>query len=193
MTDLLFDTPWWLPALIAAVGVVLFVTGNNRLEAKVKAAGLAAVGLAVLLMAVSYFVDTAKESAERRTRELVDAFERADWPAMTAILDPSATVSLLGAPIYRGRDQIIEKAKTAHSDRGFKSVRVLTADTDQVDTVITVTVTLLSEQDAIASTVNSNWHFQWQETADGWALVEVRAIQIGQFSGEQIRSLFPGR
>ena len=193
MTDLLFDTPWWLPALIAAVGVVLFITGNNRLESKVKAAGLAAVGLAILLMAVSYFVDTAKESAERRSRALVDAFERADWPAMTAILDPAATVSIQNAPMYRGRDRIVEKAKDVHGRYGFKSVNVLTADTEQVDTVITVTMTLFSEQDAFGRTANSDWQFQWQETAEGWALVDVRALQIGQMAADQIRSLFPGR
>ena len=33
MSNLLFDTPWWLPAVIAAVGVVLFLLclhGSNQ-------------------------------------------------------------------------------------------------------------------------------------------------------------------
>ena len=61
MTDLLFDTPWWLPPSIAGAGVVLFVTGNKRVEQKIRLAGLAVICLAVLLAAVSY-------SSTRRAR-----------------------------------------------------------------------------------------------------------------------------
>lgn len=193
MTDLLFDTPWWLPALIAAAGAVVFVTGNNRLERNVKLAGLGLVGLAVLLTVVSYFVDTAKETAERRTQALVDAFERADWPAMTAILDPTTTVSLVSFRMYDNRDEIMDAAKAAHGERGVKSVNVLNMNTEQADTVITVTVGLLSEQDALGYPFPSTWEFQWQQTADGWALVDVRAITIGQSSGDQLRGMFPNR
>ena len=193
MTDLLFDTPWWLPALIAAIGVVVFVTGNNRLERNVKLAGLGFVALAVLLVAVSTFVDTAKETAERRSRALVDAFERADWPAMTAILDPNAALSVLNFPMYNSREEIVERAKEAHARHGFKAVNVIGLEALRVDTVITVNVRLMSEQDAIGYPMPSTWEFQWQQTADGWALVEVRGISIGQYSGDQIRSLFPGK
>jgi len=193
MTDLLFDTPWWLPALIAAAGVVLFVTGNNRLEPRVKYAGLAAVGLALLLVAVSYLVDTPIETAERRSRELVDAFERADWPAMTAVLDPTATVSVLTFRVYDNRDEIMKAAEAAHGRYGFKSVNVLTMGAEQADTVITVTMVLLSEQDALGRTLNSEWQFEWQRTADGWALVDVRALKIGQSTGDQVRGMFPGK
>lgn len=192
MTDLLFDIPWWLPALIAAAGAVVFFTGNNRLEPRVKFSGLGLVGLAVLLAAVSYFVDTAKERAERQSRELVDAFERADWPAMTAILDPTATLSILSFRKYGSRDEIMKAAKAAHGERGFKSVNIVTMNTEQVDTVITVAIVLVSEQDSFPYPLNSTWEFQWQQAADGWALVDVRAITIGQSSGDQLRSMFPG-
>ena len=193
MADLFFDTPWWLPALIAAVGAVLFVTGNNRLERKVKLAGLAAIAAAVLLMTVSYFVETPVERAERRTGELVDAFEKADWPAMRAILDPTASVSVLNFPIYGSRDEIMKAAESAHSQYGFKSVNVLSTNTERVDTLINVGLLLLSEQDALGRTLNSEWQFVWQETADGWVLVEVRALKIGNSSGDQVRGMFPGK
>ena len=193
MTDLLFDTPWWLPVLIVAIGVVLFVTGNNRLEAKVKLAGLAVIGLAILLTVTSYFVDTPIEAAERRSRELIDAFEKADWARMTAILDPTTTVSVLEAPVYEDRDKIMEAARSAHGRDGFKSVNVLTMSSEQADTVITVSMTLLSDTAAVGRPMNSDWQFDWQRTADGWTLVDVRALSIGQYSGEQVRNMFPGR
>lgn len=193
MADLFFDTPWWLPALIAAVGAVLFVTGNNRLERNVKLAGLAAVAAAVVLMTVSYFVETPIERAERRCGELVDAFEKADWPAMRAILDPTASVSVLNYPIYGSRDEIMKAAEEAHARYGFKSVNVLSTDSERIDTLINVGVLLLSEQDALGRTLNSEWQFVWQETADGWVLVEVRALKIGNSSGDQVRGMFPGK
>ena len=193
MTDLLFDTPWWLPALIAGVGVVLFITGNNRLERKVKYAGLGAVALAGLLMAVSYFVETPVEMAERRSQELVDAFERGDWAAMKANLDPTAALSIRGASLYGNRDTLLSAAEKAHGQHGFKSVNVLSMNSERADTMITVGLVILSDQETGGRTVNSEWQFDFQQTVDGWAMVEVRAIKIGNWGGDQMRGLFPGR
>src|SRR5215213_6103461 len=100
MTDLLFDTPWWLPLLVAGVGVVLFVTGNRRVENKVRYAGLAVVALAGVLVAVSYLVDTPVETAERKTNEFVKAFNRQDWKAWEDILAPDTAVSLRSLTLY---------------------------------------------------------------------------------------------
>ena len=192
MTELLFNTPWWLPTLIAGVGIVIFVTGNKRVENRVRAAGAGVVLLAVVLAAVSYFVDTPIETAERQSNELVKAFEKSDWATMTSILDPGATLTVLSANVYHNRDEIIAAAKKAHERYGFKTARVLFSDATQADTVITVSLTLLTEQ-SIPNTLNSRWEFEWQETAEGWRLVQVRAIQIGQSTGEQMKPMFPGR
>ena len=113
MTDLLFQTPWWLPTLIAVAGVVLFVTGNARTETRVRTAGLVVICLAILLAVVSYFVDTPRETAQKQSRELCYAFERADWPKMTSILDKSTAVTVLGNTVYPSRDRILTAAHTA--------------------------------------------------------------------------------
>jgi hypothetical protein len=191
MQEMLFHTPWWLPTLIAGVGVVVFITGNRRTESRVRTAGLGIILLAILLAAVSYFVDTPLETAERRSNELVKAFEKADWPKMTSILDRSAVVKVLDRNIYTSRDDIIEAAKKAHQKYGFKSANVLSSSATQADTVITVNLTLLTEQDALGRTLNSRWEFEWQNTADGWMLVEVRAVQIGNVTGTDMRNMFP--
>jgi hypothetical protein len=137
MTDLIFQTPWWLPTLIAVAGVILFVTGNARTETRVRTAGLGVIGLAVLLAVVSYLVDTPRETAEKRSRELCYAFEKADWPKMTSILDTGTTVTVLNNTIYATREEIIAAAQRAHTQHGFKSVRVLNASAEQQDTLIT--------------------------------------------------------
>ena len=192
MTDLIFQTPWWLPTLIAAAGVVLFVTGNARTETRVRTAGLAVIGLAILLAVVSYLVDTPRETAEKQSRELCYAFERADWPKMTSILDKSTAVTVLNNTIYPTRDQIIAAAKQAHERYGFKTVRVLSASAEQQDTLITVDVVLLTEQSsAIVQTLNSEWQFIWEKHQEGWILTEVRAVKIGNATCDSMKPMFP--
>jgi hypothetical protein len=192
MTDFLFQTPWWLPTLIAVAGVVLFVTGNARTETRVRTAGVGVICLAILLAMVSYFVDTPRETAENRSRELCYAFERADWPRMTTILDKSTAVTVLNNTIYASRDQIVSAAKEAHQRYGFKSVHVLSTTTEQQDTLITVDLTLLTEQStAYAQTLNSEWQFIWEKRQDGWVLTEVRAVKIGNVTGDSMKGMFP--
>jgi hypothetical protein len=192
MTDLIFQTPWWLPALIAVAGVVLFVTGNKRVENRVRLVGVSVIGLAVLLATVSYFVDTPRETAEKRSRELCYAFERADWGRMAAILDKSTAVTVLGNTIYPSRDQIVSAAKEAHQRYGFKTVRVLSTSTEQQDTLITVDLVLLTEQSsAMVPTLNSEWQFIWEKHQEGWVLTEVRAVKIGNATGDAMKPMFP--
>ena len=192
MTDLIFQTPWWLPTLIAVGGIVLFVTGNARTETRVRTAGFAVICLAILLAVVSYFVDTPRETAEKRSRELCYAFERADWPKMTSIIDKNTAVTVLGNTIYPSRDQIISAAKQAHERYGFKTVRVLSASAEQQDTLITVDLTLLTEQSsAIVQTLNSEWQFIWEKHQEGWILTEVRAVKIGNVTGDGMKPMFP--
>src|SRR5436190_22633943 len=136
MSDLLFDTPWWLPVLILAAGIAIFITGNRRLENRLRNAGLAVVLLGIALAAVSYFVDTPLETAEKRTVELCRSFEQTDWAKMTSILDRSTAVTVLSATIYSGRDEIVSAAKHAHEKYGFKTVRILSKDAARHDTVI---------------------------------------------------------
>src|SRR3954466_15846766 len=108
ISELLFQTPWWLPVTIGGIGVVLFITGNNRVEAKVRKAGLTIVALAVLLMGVSYFVDTDLEKAVKNTKALVRAVNDRDWPTMTSLLDPKASLAVQnsGTP-YNDREKIV--------------------------------------------------------------------------------------
>ena len=40
----IYETPWWLPTGIALLGVILLVTGNNRVDKRLRLAG---IGVAV--------------------------------------------------------------------------------------------------------------------------------------------------
>src|SRR2546423_173528 len=70
MTNLLFDTPWWLPTLLAGVGIVLFWNGNRTQETRLRNIGMALMGAAVLVCAISYFIDTDLEKCVKQSKQL---------------------------------------------------------------------------------------------------------------------------
>jgi hypothetical protein len=192
-TDYFFDTPWWLPACLAVTGAVLFYVANNRQEVRLRTVGLAILCVAVLLAGVSYFVDTDREKAEDRSRAIVRAVHDKDWPALRSLLEKNTTVGILNGPtVYRGGEQIAARAQDATEKYGVQSVTVTSLDSRQDQTLITVTVSVLSTQ-AVVPTITSRWEFDYLQSADGWYLNEIRAVQIGRQEGEGMESMFPRR
>jgi hypothetical protein len=191
--ELLFETPWWLPTAIVAVGAVLFYTANRRQEVKLRTVGLAVVALGVAVALVSYFVDTPKERAVNGSRRLVQAFADKDWPAMTSILHPKASLSIANlSTLYNDRDQIVAKAREASDRYGLKSATVLGIDARQDQTLITVSIDLLTVQEyTMGKPIRSKWEFDWMESADGWSLYKIRAISIADQQTERIEPMFP--
>jgi hypothetical protein len=192
MTDLLFDPPWWLATLLIGAGVVLFWNGNRRQETRVRNIGMALVGAAAALLALAYFVDTPLERAVKDTKRLVRAVEATDWNTMRAILDPRTSVSVMNMPIYDDRDEIITGAKMAVDRYGVKNIRFLSTDAERADTLITITMTLLSEHESIGGrTINTTWQIEWQQSGDTWSMVRIICQKIGNMTGESAGAQFP--
>src|SRR5258705_8159002 len=103
----IYETPWWLPAGIAMLGLILFVTGNNRLEKKLKWAGIAAIAFAICLAVLSFLLDSDREKVIKRTRGLVESVNARDWNRMGTYLHPNVTVSM-----WTGRDRVVNAAKS---------------------------------------------------------------------------------
>jgi hypothetical protein len=193
-TDYLFHTPWWLPTLIILVGAVVFYVANNRQEVRPRTVGLAIVCLGVLLAFVSYFVDTDLEKAETNTRQLIRAVNDKDWAKARALLDKNTTVSIANvATLYRGGDQIVAKAQEATDRYGVQSVTLTGLDSRQDQTLITITANVVSLQTYVGAPITSRWEFDYQQSAEGWYLSEIRAMEIGRAQGEQMQGMFPKR
>ena len=173
MTDLLFDTPWWLPAGIAAVGVLIFISANKRQDAKTRNAGLGVVLLAGVLLLASYLVDTDKEKVIDRTNALVRAVDKREWEAFRALLDPDTTFAG-----YTGRDELAEGAKLSAERFNIRSASVRSLVVKDSQTLITVTVNALSQQDLPPYPLPSTWEFDWQQQGDEWLLYQIRMISI---------------
>jgi hypothetical protein len=183
MRDLIFATPWWLLALLIGGGGFVWYTGDSRMEKPLKVAGLCIAGLGVLLALLSWLFVTDKEYCEKQTRQMVAAVDHRDWPALEKLLDPRT--SLEG--IYKNRDEIIDGAKKTVDALGLTSVSITGTEVKQVDTVITVDLRILSDQDAtMGRPAISNWRFDWANTGNGWKLVRIEPLEGEQVSRDEV-------
>ena len=193
MTTLLFDTPWWLPTTLAFLGIALFWNGNRRTDAKLRNVGIGLLLAAVAVMAISHFVDTDIEKAEKQSKRLVRSVESRDWATSKAILAPNTSLHVLGGTeIYGTRDEIIGGAQKAVDQYGLKNLRILSTTPEQTDTVINITMTIMSEQDFTGGRpITTTWQFEWQQSGETWTLVRITNVKIGNLQGDAAGRQFP--
>lgn len=193
MSDLLFQTPWWLPTLLAGAGLILFWTGNRRQETRIRTGGLLLILLAIAVCAVSYLIDTPRERAVKNSRQLVYAVQEQNWPTMMRLMDPACGLSIMGGiPIYESRAQILDGARKAVSQYGLKNVHILSASAEQRQDQIRVTLTVLSEQDFTQGRpINSTWLMDWQQTGKTWLLTRITCVNIANLQGNAAGRQFP--
>jgi hypothetical protein len=192
MNDLLFDTPWWLPTLLLIMGVVLFITGNNRQEFRIRTLGIILLALGIAVIAVSYFVDTDREKAEKGTRRLVQAAVVGDWNTFQNYLDPKASVAVQNAGVVApNRDRIMLVAKAGAQQFGLKEAHVTSLDSSQAHSEITITIDVLTEQTMHPYPVPSTWQFQWLRTPDGLRIYRITNLKVGNETGQAAQTKFP--
>jgi hypothetical protein len=190
---LLFDAPWWLPTTLAFLGIALFWNGNRRTDVKLRNVGLILLLAAVAVLAISHFVDTDLEKAEKQSKRLVRAVEQRDWATLKSILSPTTSLRVLGGTeIYGTRDEIIGGAQKAVDQYGLKNVRILSTTPEQTDTVINITMTIMSEQDFTSGRpITTTWQFEWQQGGKDWTLVQITNVKIGNLQGDAAGKQFP--
>jgi hypothetical protein len=182
MSDLLFDAPYWLPTLIALVGVVVFIDGNRRAKPLVRNAGIAIFLLSIVLLTLKRVVNTDSKTVTRQSHELIDSVVHQKWDAVSNLLEPNAVLTLQGVGTwYRSGAQIVDAAKSATSTYPLDSTAIESLKLDQAGTEITATLTLLS---AVAGQpVPSSWQLVWVKDGDNWRVSEIDALQLGDRTG----------
>jgi hypothetical protein len=192
MNDLLFATPWWLPTCIIGVGIILFISGNKRQQPRVRASGLAVVALAILLMVVSYLVETDKEKVVRHTHELVTAVENSNWDKMRSLLSNQVSLGTINGTIYPNRDVLLKGAADAVEDYKLKSVIITSLEIQQTQTLITANMNLFTFQDKTEGRpLPSGWQLEWEQSGNDWLLSRITCVSVGNQSVNTIHSLFP--
>lgn len=181
MTELLFDTPLWLPATIVAAGVLLFWMGNVRLEKKLRNTGAGLLAAAVLLLVISFVMDTPREKVMKQTRQLVESVEKRDWPTMQQLLDPRCTLDK-----YNNREEIVAAAQTAVDRFEIKNITVTSLDAKQDAASITVHLNLFSELNiSMGRPVPTSWELDWQKSSGQWLLRNVSVLESMQAGSQR--------
>ena len=191
MTELLFDPPWYAPAAIAVLGIYLFLHGNRRQDAKLRAVGGVVLLAGVALFFVGRVMQTDREIAESRSRQLVDAVEKHDWAALRSLLDPKASVATPNGNVYSNRELIVGGAQAATEQYGVKNIRILSLTSRQDQTSITVDMDVLSDQGFTGQPFPTSWQFEWNELAGGWTLMRIVCLKIGNETGPNLGRQFP--
>jgi hypothetical protein len=186
MSEFLFDTPWWFPLTILAIGLYVFVTGNRRQERRVMLAGGGIVLLAAAIMGLSYMVETNREMAVNRTHGLVAAVNARDWIRFKNLLDPETAFAN-----WRGADEITDAAKTAADRYQIGKIRISGTEVDEHQTSISVSIRVFS--DVYGRTVPSDWLFDYQNRGSGWKLYSVALGQAPGRGDDRIRDFINSR
>jgi len=158
----IYETPWWLPTGIALLGFILFVTGNNRMEKRLRLAGIIVIALAVILAVASYLLDSDREKVVKRTYGLVESVEKRDWERMKTYLNPNVSLT-----VFIGRDALVNAAKNAAEYSDLKQVRVVSLDAtvlpDQgIRATLRVTTALRD------GTGLTDWVLEWEQVDGVW-------------------------
>jgi hypothetical protein len=180
LTNLLFQTPWWLPTIAIGAGLFVWWTGNQRQEKPVIRAGVAIALAGLILATVSYLVDTPAEKAERRTRQIVASAGSHDWKTFHGLLDRQTAIYGLHGP-----DEITDAAKRAGDEYAIGSLKITGFNSRQADTLILNTIRVYGEIQG--QSFLSDWQLEYEDRGQGLVLREVKANSNQQISEDQIR------
>jgi hypothetical protein len=182
-TDWVFSTPWWLPAIIVAVGVALWFSGNRRTDKTLKRVGLGVLLVGVALAMVSYFVETKVERVTRRSRELVKSIVDRDWKKTESFLDPKAgfkaETALFSLPLLRNRDEILATAKQRVDQVNVTAATVTHIEVQDNGPLLTASLTVFSTQERAGGLNRTDWQLAWEKTGDDWVVTDITFIRAG--------------
>jgi hypothetical protein len=191
MSDLLFASPWWVPTCIIGIGILFFISGNKRQQPRARNTGIVIMLLAVALIALNYFVETDKEKVARHTRELVSAVQDANWDKVKSLLSPQVTLGTIKTSIYPNRDALLKGAADCAEQYQLKSAHITSLEVRQVQTQITVDLTVWTVQDiTLGRPLPSSWQLVWGQTGNDWSLFQITCLSIGNENINNLDSKF---
>jgi hypothetical protein len=171
---------WWVALLIAVVGAWIFVLGNKRLDKTLRRIGAGVVLIALFLGLVGFFYLTPLQKAVARTKELIHDVDRQNWTDLAAQLDDDTVVQAGPRVMAAGRDDCLNRLKSAYDRYGVKSVWILTVDGNQNESLVTVTTVVVSQQDYTGGQgVTSTWQLDFQQNGSRWILERITLLHVG--------------
>jgi hypothetical protein len=190
LTDLVLHVSWWVAAMLALAGAGIWYAGNRRLDKTLQRLGIAVFLLAIVLAVLHAIFPSQREQMEKRTRQIVSAIDRKDWNALASLLDPNTALGTASAAIESGRDAIVQRTKTVCESKGVKSLWIAGIQSQQTDTLITVSVDVISNQDAtLDRPIASSVQLDFEQDGDRWVLQKITILRIADQSDPSLNLL----
>lgn len=194
--DLIFDAPWWLFVVPAALGIAMAYLGLRKADNTLRNIGVALLIIGAAVFIASKAVETETEKVARQSRELVAAVEKREWDKLSALLEPDAAVTLLGVgEIYSTREQIVNACRSRADGSGVTALAITGLEPKregaaQISAEVQIYVTA---NDGGGRPFPTGWRFVWARAADGrWLIHDIDAIQIGTIRAADAKAWFPG-
>ena len=187
MTNLLIAPPWYLLLTLVIVGCVVAFSGNQRQQARTRNAGLVLLAVAAVWFGLGFVFETDLAKVKRLNGQLVQSVPGRDWGKFAELLDPDATLDVVGGTLFDNRAALVAGAKADADASGLKSVAVLRTEEKQgtPDTII-VDIDVLSRQDATENmgfpNTTSSWRMQWERDEKAWRCHQITCLKIGNES-----------
>ena len=189
MRDLLFSVPWYLPTLLAIVGLAVFVSGNRRQNPRVRTTGFALIGVAILWAVVSYLVETPKEICERQTRQYVRSVVDRDWTTFNKLMEPDVRFTDGSNWQINGRQTWADDIKSGADQIGLKGASITSLNVEESGAIVITTITVYSTQElAMDRPVDSEWQLEWRNSGGQWLLHELKPLRVSGTSLDQVRA-----
>jgi hypothetical protein len=189
MRELLFDVSWWVPVLVALIGVALLVSGNNRQKAGMRNGGAGVILLGIGWLVLSFLIETPRKTCHRLTSQAVQAVVDGDWKTFDDLLAPTADARYVGRQ-WRvdGKQAVDQMARYVAKNAGIHSANVRRVGVSENSLTITVAFTAFSETDLVPGhPIDSDWEFDFRPSGDQWQLQEIRVLRVDESQPEGIR------
>ncbi|MGD1277134.1 MAG: hypothetical protein ABR964_07925 [Tepidisphaeraceae bacterium] len=186
LTQYLLHTPWWVAGGIILVGLAVLYSGNRRQDKTLLRIGAALFALGLILGILGWLFPSDRQKVEKRTKEMVAAVNKGDWNSLRSLLDDQTAMDAASHTVTAGREEILREMKMAYDKYGVKSAWVLSMQTRQTDTLITILLDVISTQEVTQDRPEvSHWQLDYEQFGNGWMLQKITLTSVGGDRGEQ--------
>ena len=177
LQHLLFESPYELGAVFGVAAVVALLWARYRDSRRaIKAAGVCLL-LCLIVIGLTYLVQTDRERLTQLTRRLVHLTVPLDIPAMRDMFDPQATLCGPDGEDWLNLDEILGEVKGLNDERPIMKQTILrikaqVEPNDQGKTLVRLRTHLdvqITEQP-----FQTLWLFEWRQSDDDrWLVTKV--------------------
>lgn len=173
------ESPWKLIILIGGIGACVLFVGLRQGRANLQQGGLAGLGVALVIFAIAWFVETDREAIMRQTRRLVVAAraQPLDLDTFIALSDPTLKLG------DRDRHNLIELAQSTR-----KLVRVTSAIVMDLNATVTrprkgksllaVTGNAAYLKENFEVSYGARLLLRWEQIGGKWVVMDVEKLTI---------------